>query len=300
MRIDYDFIDLEAFLAVKETGSFLRAAERLNLSQSAITRRIQKLETALDSRLFERTTRAVKPTFAAKRLQARAEAILDEARETTRGMRDESVALLHRRGAVVTVAVVPTVVAPLLAPALVDFRAQGHTARIALCDGLANDVGEAVAQGEADFGICSIPSLEANTTFEPLFDDPMMLVMPAGHALATRASIRWADLAREALILPARGTGNRLVIDEAMARARLSLEWTYTAERSATGLALVGAGIGVALLPRSSLNGTAGIVFRPMTAPEIVRPVGLLTRIGQRDRADASALKTAIRAAASR
>mgnify|MGYP001813232112 CR=1 FL=1 len=47
MRINYDFGDLEAFLAVKETGSFHGAAERLNLSQSAITRRIQKLEEAL-------------------------------------------------------------------------------------------------------------------------------------------------------------------------------------------------------------------------------------------------------------
>ncbi|WP_029064993.1 LysR family transcriptional regulator, partial [Labrenzia sp. DG1229] len=83
MRINFDFNDLEAFLAVMETGSFHLAAERLNLSQSAITRRVQKLEDVLGSSLFERTTRAVRPTLAAKRLQARAEVMLEGARETT-------------------------------------------------------------------------------------------------------------------------------------------------------------------------------------------------------------------------
>ena len=96
MGINYDFGDLEAFLAVKETGSFHAAATRLNMSQSAITRRIQKLEDALDSRLYVRTTRAGKPTLAAKRLQARAEALLQDARETTEAMRDDSVAFAHQ------------------------------------------------------------------------------------------------------------------------------------------------------------------------------------------------------------
>ena len=118
MSINYDFGDLEAFLAVKDTGSFHVAAERLNLSQSAVTRRIRKLEEALDSLLFERTTRAVHPTLAAKRLQARAEAILEDARETARAMRDDSVAFSHQRNALVTVATIPTVVIRLVIPAL--------------------------------------------------------------------------------------------------------------------------------------------------------------------------------------
>ena len=55
-----------------------------------------------------RATRAVKPTLAAKRLKVRAEAILEDAQETTQAMRDESVAFAHQRNAVVTVAIIPT------------------------------------------------------------------------------------------------------------------------------------------------------------------------------------------------
>jgi DNA-binding transcriptional LysR family regulator len=294
MRINYDFSDLEAFLAVKETGSFHLAADKLNLSQSAVTRRVQKLEAALDSVLFERTTRAVKPTLAAKRLQARAEAILDDANETTRAMRDESVALSHQRGAVVTVATIPTIVTRVLSPALGAFREAGQKARLRLLDGSANDVAEAVAAGEADFGLCSIPMLEPTTEFEPLFDDQIVLAVPKRHDLDDRADVSWSELNDMPLILPARGTGNRLLIDEAMARARLPLHWTYEVGRSTTAIDLVQGGVGMALLPQSAID-TDRVGVCTLASPTISRPIGLLSRLGQTDTPAVIALKQTIR-----
>ncbi|MEM7043186.1 MAG: LysR family transcriptional regulator [Pseudomonadota bacterium] len=297
MSINYDFADLEAFLAVKETGSFHLASQKLSLSQSAITRRVQKLERVLGSVLFERTTRKVRPTLAAKRLQARAEAILDDAKETVRAMRDESVAYAHQRSRIVTVATIPTVVAGVLPEALVRFRAAGHASRIRVIDVAANEVAEAVAEGEADFGICSIPAIEPSTAFEPLFDDQIILALHSGHPLAKRDVVPWEALEGEALILPARKTGNRLLIDEAMARGRLTLTWTYEAERSTTALSLVRGGSGVALLPLSALKDVQDdrVAWRHLSDPVIARPIGLLTRIGQADTPETAALKDTIR-----
>lgn len=299
MRIYYDFGDLEAFLAVKETGSFHLAAEQLNLSQSAVTRRIQKLEAALDSVLFERTTRAVKPTLAAKRLQARAEAMLDGAQETTRAMRDESAALAHQKNEIVTIAILPSVLPALLPGALNRFRAAGHRARVRIFDLAANEVAEAVVSGEADFGICSIPMLEPSTTFEPLFDDSIVLALPADHRLSKVAVLRWADLEGEDLIVPMRGTGNRVLIDEAMARRRHPVHWRFEVGRSTTALELVSAGIGVALLPESSVASGIGntVAVRSVDGADIARPVGILARSGQRDSRVVVAFKDAIRAA---
>ena len=297
MSINYDFGDLEAFLAVKETGSFHAAAAALNLSQSAVTRRVAKLEQALDTQLFERTTRAVKPTLAAKRLQARAEAILDDARETARAMRDESVAFAHQRGALVTVATVPTVLSRLLIPALQRFRADGQVARLRLLDGSANEVAEAVAGGEADFGLCSLPTLDTATRFEPLFDDRILLALPGDHPLAGQEAVALSDLADTPLILPARGTGNRLLIDEALARGRQPVTWTMEVGRSATALELVTQGMGAALLPQAALQTphAVGVVSTRLMELDIARPVGLLTRIGQAETVAVTALKKAIR-----
>ncbi|MEL7526684.1 MAG: LysR family transcriptional regulator [Pseudomonadota bacterium] len=297
MRINFDFNDLEAFLAVMETASFHLAAERLSLSQSAITRRIQKLEETLGSVLFERSTRSVRPTLAAKRLQARAEAMLEGARETTLAMRDESVAFAHQRGSLVTIAMIPTMVTPLLAPAVRNLRQGGAVPRIRLLDRAANEVAEAVSQGDADFGICSIGSLEPNTVFEPLFEDSIVLTVRRDHELAAAGNIAWPDLRDVPLILPARGTGNRLLIDEAMARGRLSAQWTYEVGRSSTAMDLVSEGIGAALLPRSAMSSAQGkmLAFRTLGNPDVSRPVGLLTRAGVAGNPLTDAFKQAFR-----
>jgi len=297
MRINFDFLDLEAFVAVKETGSFHAASERLHLSQSSVTRRVQKLEEALGTSLFERTTRDVRPTLAAKRLQLRAESILQDAKETTRAMRDEEAAFRYQQSQIVTLATVPTVMAGLVCPALKAFKAAGNSARVRVMDLAANEVAEAVSQGDADFGICSIPMLETNTEFELLFSEPIVLVVHPNHALAAYEGLGWRDLSDQALILPSRGTGNRLLIDEALARNDSPVRWTYEVGRSATALEMVAQNVGVALLPRMAVQGLRGrdLTTKPIVDPLVSRPVGILTLQGQTERRQVRALKDALR-----
>ncbi len=294
MSINYDFGDLEAFLAVKETGSFHGAAERLNLSQSAVTRRVRKLELALGSALFERTTRAVKPTLAAKRLQSRAEAMVSDAHETARAMQDASVAFAHQRDTLVTIATVPTVLKHLLIPAIKACQNVGL--RVRILDGSANEVAEAVAQGEADFGLCSIPMLEPSTEFEPLFDDPIVAAVGVGNPLNGKENLPFHSLTQGPVILPVKGTGNRLLIDEALAKARVQLRWDFEVGRTTTALDFVAEGMGVALVPRSAID-PARVGFATLKPPGISRMVGLLSRLGQVDAPMVKTLKSAICAA---
>jgi len=292
----FDFLDLDVFLAVFDTSSFHAAGQRMNMSQSSVTRRVQRLEDALGTPLFERTTRMVRPTLAAKRLRVRAEAMITDAEETTRALRDETAAFAYQRAQTVTVATIPTAITGLVAPAL---RAVGLQGRVRLLDLAANEVAEAVAQGDADFGVCSIPMLEPVTAFQRLFDDPLVLAVPAGHVWAQAKAVRWADLAEAPLILSARGTGNRLLIDEALARSGQPLRWRYEVGRTTTALDLVAAGVGVAPVPRMAA-GTAeqpyGIHTVAISDPDVVRPIGIVSRIGQSDTQAAAALKAALAA----
>ena len=258
MRINFDFGDLEAFLAVFETGSFHLASRQIGLSQSAITRRVQKLEEALGSNLFERTTRAVRATLAAKRLYTRAQALLSDAEETTIALRDESLRFLHQRNTLVTVACVPSLLARLIVPAVQDFKQGAPNARVRILDQLASDLADAVGQGDADFGIGPVPMQSSNCQFDILFEEPFVLAVPTGHRLAGQDSTRWSDLQGEDLLLPLKGTGNRLLIDDALAKARMPLHWTYEVRRSTTALEMVATGLGLAPVPLSAMTGQRG------------------------------------------
>ena len=277
MRISYDFIDLEIFLAVMETGSFHLAAEKLNTSQSAVTRRIQKLENALEVRLFHRTTRSVKPSLAAKSFQQRAQIILNEAKQATASMRDETARLAFQNRRIITVAAVPSAIPKLLTHAIQTFQLTNANARFRILDRLANDVAETVASGEADFGISSIPPLEPNIDFELIAEDKFVLVTTHNHHFSKLNSLHWADLANESLILPTKGTGNRMLIDEAIARSELSPHWLFEVRRTSTAIEMVKAGFGFAVLPDLAVNDSK-LVSIPLLEPSVIRPIGLITR----------------------
>lgn len=280
MRIDFDFAELEAFLAVAELGSFQRAAKKLNISQSAITRRIQRLEEALETTLFERTTRSLKLTLQAKSFRVRAQSILDDAAESVRMLRDETFRYEFQKNAIVTIATISTLTHRLLPQVIKEFRDQGYTAKIRILDLFANDVIESVSNGEADFGVGFTGIEESGLAVENLFEDPFELVMSRDHPLARRKSIQWNELIELPLILPLKGTGNRFLIDIEMARSHHQLKWEYQVRHSSTALSLVEAGVGVAVLPGSALprHKDAAVISKKLTHPSVSRMVGTVRR----------------------
>lgn len=282
MRINFDFGDLEAFLAVAETASFQRAAEVLKLSQSAITRRIQKLESALNLTLFERTTRSLKLTMEAKVFRPRAQGMIDDASESLRALSDDSARFEHQRNAMINIAVIPTFTQHLLPAIIKEFRAAGYLARINILDLLANDVVEAVAQGEADFGISFIGAQEPGLEFEHLIEDRFVLAMHRDHSLCRQTRIKWRELSNYDIVAPWKGTGNRMLIDNEMAKNKLKLDWTYQVHHSSTALGLVEAGLATAILPQSTISYkiNSEIVCRPLVEPEITRVIGTVRRTG--------------------
>lgn len=281
MRINFDFSDLEAFLVLSETGSFVAAADHLGLSQSALTRRILKLEGMLGAKLFDRTTRSVRMTIAAKRLRPRAQALLDEARETMRELKDETAEFSFQNRAIVTVAAVPSTIARVVIPAVGLFSAGKNEARVRILDLLANEVVEAVEDGQADFGVSSWSAPGGTLLFEPFFEDHVVLVVPPDHPLGQASGpLKWGGLSGHRLILPCQGSGNRALIDRALAPEGLAPFWSYEVPRTSTALELVRAGLGVAALPLSAVPVADGssLAIRPLISPKVTRKINLVYR----------------------
>ncbi|MGI9520660.1 MAG: LysR family transcriptional regulator [Hyphomicrobiaceae bacterium] len=284
MRIKFDFGDLEAFVATAEYGSFQRAANELNISQSALTRRIQKLELALGVTLIERTTRSMKLTLAAKGFRSRAVQLVEEAREAVQAVGDDNLRFDHQKNATVAVAAVPTATHNILPSAIASFRQAGHAARVIISDLSANDVLESVQDGDSDFGINFIGAQEPGLDFRILMDDQFVLALNRRDPLAKQGRVRWADINEDRFIAVWKGSGNRMLIDGALARSRQTLRWTYEVRHLSTALALVEANVGMTALPASAVPASDHplVVSRPLGEPDVWRTIGTVRRAGSR------------------
>ena len=287
MRINYDILDLQAFVAVAERASFRQAAADLYLSQSALSRRIDKLEESLGVKLFERTTRRVHLTNVGETFLINVRTALDGLEDAVLGIADLAA---HRTGTV-TCACVPSAVWHFLPEVLNRFSTRYPRIRVRVHDESAQDVLNLVLSGEADFGINFAGAENPEIDFQPVHVESYVLAMRRDHPLAKRQEVSWKDTVDERYISVAKSSGNRSVIDAALAGVEKHPVILCEVNHVSGVLALVEAGIGVAAVPGLSVlpGRPDGIVGVPLVNPEIKRTLGLISK---RDHSMAPAART--------
>jgi DNA-binding transcriptional LysR family regulator len=283
MRINCEMLDLQAFLAVVDAGSFHRAAGLLNMSQPSVSRRIKALEGALGVVLLERTTRRVKPTTIGRALDPMLRRLVCEFENCVFSLGDFGV----RHPGELTVASIATAASCFLPRVLKKFTAVHPDIRFRIVDLSAEEGLECVARGEAEFGINFLGASRPDLKFTPLIDDNFVVACRADHAFASRKSINWSDLSGQSLIISQR-SGNRALIDQALARSNLRLNWSFEVVHLSTSFGLVEAGVGISIVPRLArpLTENRSIAVVPVCDPVVHRTVGIVERrTGQFSRA---------------
>lgn len=276
MRVD--FLGLEAFLSIAERGSFHRAAAHLNLSQTALSHRIKKLEDDLGLKLLARTTRQVTLTPNGMELLPKARRLMEEMTSSFEELRLRG----RERQEQVAIACLPTLASHHLPRILENFLATFHDVRVRILDHSATEITEHVRAGEVEFGISIISSMAPDLEITPLFKEAFVLACRRSSPLARQASVTWQDIEKEPLIRVGTLTGNRILIDDALGSRRESLLWRYEVRHIATAVNMVQAGLGVTVLPQGALaEGRApDIIGIPLRNPSIVRTIGIITRKG--------------------
>lgn len=279
---------LQAFRAVADLGSFSEAAERLHLSQPALSATIRKLEEMLNVRLFDRTTRQIALTPEGEELRRLANRLIDEFEAVSGDLQDY---LARRRGRVV-VAALPSLAAVTLPRVLARFKAQHPGIDVIIRDTLHDQIQDLVDSGAADFGLTVTPAAHRDFSFEPLIVDRFVMVCPRGHRLAKRRSVSWSDMVAYPIITMARTSSVRQYIDAACAQAGIASQGQYDAEHLATIGALVHEGLGIAALPSltTPLLRFADLVEMPITEPHVERVMGIIRRSGRSPSVAARAL----------
>jgi len=253
-----DTRQLQAFCAVVEKKSFSQAAEKLGVTQPAVSLQVRALEQRLGQTLLDRSGRRVEPTEAGKRLYRSAHRMLaleqqlfDEVAEDGAGLRGTlSIGASTGPGAHLV---------PLL---LCEFQ-RGHSdLHVALSISDTQTVIDRVAERELELGVVGALRRHRSLEFEPLVRDEIVLAVPPGHR-AAGGTLSVEELQEETLIVMQEGAGVRQVVEEELRRAGLRLRGVEP--KLELGLqesikSAVAAGYGVSFISRTAIEGelTAG------------------------------------------
>jgi len=254
---------LRYVVAVAETNSFTRAAERCLVVQSALSHQIARLERELGARLFERTSRRVRLTPAGTAFLPAARQCLDAAE---RAAAEAAAAVGEVRGKL-AVGVIPTVAAVDVPGALRDFREQYPNVRISLRVGASEDLVEQVRHGGVDVAFLGLPvtARPEGVEVQELARDRLVAVVAPDHPLAGEKSVSLRRLSSEVFVdLPAK-TAGRTQTDQAFAAAGLSRDVAFEVSTADFMARLVAEGLGIAMFASTYAPQLAGVTTVEVT-----------------------------------
>ncbi len=248
-----DTRQLAAFCAVVERKSFSQAAERLGVTQPAVSLQVRSLEKRLGTQLLDRSGRRVEPTEAgwrlyrgAQKLLALEEQLVADVAASNEGELSGDLVLGASTGPA-------AIVVPLL---LGEFQRRTPSVRVFLTVSDTHSIVERVAERELELGIVGASRRHRGVRFEPFFADQVILACPPGHRFAGR-TVTLDELREETLILMQEGAGVRQIVEDALRRqgvrlrdldVRLELGLQESVRRA------VEAGFGVTFISRTAVE----------------------------------------------
>ena len=236
-------------------GSFSAAAEALSFTQSAVSQQVAALERESGTKLVERGARGVRLTDAGHALVAHADAILAriEAAE------EELAAIAGLRGGRLRLGSFQSAGATMLPRAVAEFHDRHPAVELGMVEAEPDEASERLRAGEIDLALVydfePLPGmLDEELELAHLIDDPYDVILPKGHRLAGRRTLRLADLAEDPWIASTPACGCRQITERACNDAGFEPRVAFEADETLAAQALVAAGVGVTLLPRLALT----------------------------------------------
>jgi DNA-binding transcriptional LysR family regulator len=271
-----DMLGVQAFLSIADMGTFQRAAASLNLSQTALSHRLRKFEDDLGFQLLIRTTRKVALTPTGQFFAPKARRFLADAQSSLEELR----AFGTRKQDVVAAGCLPTVAATLLPLILQEFGKKHASITIRIMDRNAPDLIELVRLGDVEVAFTVASATLPDLEFRPLIKQQFIALCPSNHSLSRRATLSASSLVGASLIRLGPNDAGRILIDDAMGRRGRRLTWSYEIQQVTTAIALVESGVGIAIVPRLSVDPEKlrNSVVIPLVDPRITGTFGLLTR----------------------
>lgn len=275
-----DIRHLRCITAIHETGNLARAADRLHVTQSALSHQIKGLEQALNLPLFLRNSKPLRLTPAGQKLLSFAQRVLPQFADLEGDLKRMAGGETGR----LFIAIECHACFEWLLPVLEKFRMKWPEVDVDIRLGASFAALPALQRGEVDLVVSSDPAELAEVTFEPLFDYEALLIAAPSHPLADKAFITPQDLATETLITYPVDRGRLDVFTLFLRPAGVEPAAVRQIELTAVILLLVASHRGIAVLPDWVINETArqsNLAIRPLTENGLRRTLFAAMRQGE-------------------
>ena len=276
----FDFRDLGQFIAVAETGSIARAAERCHTAASAVSKRLSDLEESFGTPLLVRGAKGAELTPAGHTFLARARSILHQADQVDDELRRHA---SGARGHVRVFANISSIV-EFLPAALASFLAKYPDIHIHLEEHVSAAVAAGVADNLADFGILSTVAAVDGLTMTPFRKDELVVILKPDHALAGKHTLSYSDIAQ----LPFVGLHANSSLHHLLARAAADegrpLNFRIRVTSFDAVCAMVAAGLGISVIPKAAATAYAAqprLNAIPLAEPWATRQLLICTHSDQ-------------------
>ena len=259
---------LRYFVAVAEELHFTRAAQRLGIGQPPLSQQIQQLETELGAPLFKRLPRGVALTEAGMAFFFDAKAVLAQVERATRNVQRIA---RGDQGAITIGMINSAPFHPRVQLILREFREQYRSVQLSLTEASTPELAKAVLAGTIDAAfVRPLISDDPGLIVETLFDEDLLIALPANHPLGQQKTLSVESLAREPFVMFSREVGSGLY-DEIIAACRrggFSPRIEQQASQVTSIVNLVAAGLGVSMVPASMRQiNSDGVIYRRIADP---------------------------------
>jgi DNA-binding transcriptional LysR family regulator len=269
--------NLKSFVAVAEQLSFTRAARLLHLSQSALTEQIQKLEEELGVPLLLRDRRSVKLTGAGIVFLAEARATLTRAKQAVERVQKVARGEIGR----LRIGFVSSAALEIVPGIVVAFRSQFPAVSLDLTNLRTSSQVKGLISESIDVGFVRLPLSHDQLTIRVLHREPFVVVLPHGHPLANETQIRLVQLQNEPFVAYGRrwAPGFYDAVIQMCTQEGFSPEIVQETGEMYTAIALVAAGVGIAILPRSVvLAQSRNVLMKPLPASAGLSEIAIAVR----------------------
>lgn len=244
-----EFRQLRTFREIAETHSFTKAAQRVHLTQAAVSAQIKSLEMEAGTPLFSRINRKVLLTEAGELMLKRAERMLREHDEALYELSELSQVGRGR----LRIGTASTMASNYPLPSiLAELKRDYPKLQLTVLRGTSAEIVEQILSNDLDLGLISLPVEASDIRTEVLRRDRLVAIVPSGHRLASQRTVSASQLAAEPLILGEEGGNTRRLIDLFFEKGGLKPEVIMKLGSMTAIKRMVELGLGVSIVPRSS------------------------------------------------